>query len=65
MKKLLVSATNIVKSSDEEWVYSGYGISFDEKGLWSFGDDFIINVLIFLVDNSSSFHPYNQKNNVS
>ena len=63
IKKLLVSETNIVKSSDKEWVYSGYGISFDEKGLWSFGNDFIINVLIFLVDNSSSFHPYNQKNN--
>ena len=52
-----------MKSNDKEWVYSGYGISFDEKGLWTFGNNFIINVLIFLVDNSSSFHPYNQKNN--
>ena len=52
-----------MKSNDKEWVYSGYGISFDEKGLWTFGNDFIINVLIFLADNSSSFHPYNQKNN--
>ena len=53
IKKLLVSATNIVKSSDKEWVYGGYGISFDGKGLWSFGNDFVVNLLIFRVDNSS------------
>ena len=51
-----------MKSSDKEWVYGGYGISFDGKGLWSFGNDFVVNLLIFRVDNSSSFHSYNQKN---
>ena len=39
-------ATNIVKNSNKEkYVYSGYGITFDSAGSWS-----------FCVDNSSSFH---------
>ena len=44
-------------------MYSGYGIAFDGKRLWSFGNGFSRNVAIFCVDNSSSFHPDNRNNN--
>ena len=44
-----------MKNSDEEkFVYSGYGILFDGKGSWSFGNDYAKNVVNFGVDNSSS-----------
>ena len=44
-------------------VYSGYRITFDSVGSWSFDNDIARNVIIFGVDNSSSFHADNQKNN--
>ena len=57
-------ATNIVKNSDKEkYVYSGYGIAFDGKGEWSFGNDYARNVIIFGSDNSSLSHADNLKNN--
>ena len=41
-KNCLFGATNIVKNSDKEkYVYSGYGITFDSGGSWSF-DNVII-----------------------
>ena len=53
----LFGAANKVKNSDKEkQVYSGYGITFSSAGLWSFGDDFAENIVIFGVDNSSSIH---------
>ena len=33
------------------------------EGSWSFGNDFARNVVIFSVDNSSSSHTDNRKNN--
>ena len=43
---------------------SGYGITwFDDVGLWNFSNDFSWNVDIFGVNNSSSSHTDNQKNN--
>ena len=44
-------------------MYSGYGIIFDCAGSWSFDNDFARNVIIFGVDNSSSSHADNCKNN--
>ena len=65
-KNCLFRATNIVKNSDKEkCVCSGYGITFDSAGSWSFGNDFARNVIIFDVDNSSLFHCDNRKNNFS
>ena len=65
-KNCLFRATNIVKNSDKEkCVCSGYGITFDSAGSWSFGNDFARNVIIFDVDNSSLFHCENRKNNFS
>ena len=43
-------------------MYSGYRIAFDGKDSWSFRDDFSRNVIIFGVDNSSSSHTDNLKN---
>ena len=56
-------ATNIVKNNDrKKYVYSSYGITFDGKGEWSFGNDFTRNVIILGVDNNSSSHTENLKN---
>ena len=37
-------------------MYSGYGTPFDEGGAWSFGYEFARNIVIFVVDHSSSSH---------
>ena len=59
----MFGATNIVKHSDKKkYVYSGYGIAFDEKGEWSFDDDAARNAVIFGVNNISSSHAGNFKN---
>ena len=61
-KHCLFGATNIAKSIDrDKWVYRGYGIAFDEKGQLDFGNDSARNI-IFGVDNSSSCHTDNSKN---
>ena len=63
-KNCLLGATNIVKNGDKEkYVSSGSGITFDSAGLWSFGNDNTRSVINFVVDNSSSSHFDNCKNN--
>ena len=53
----MFGATTIAKTNDKEnYVYSGYRIAFDGKGFWSFGNDDARNVVIFVVDTSSSSH---------
>ena len=44
-------------------MHNGYGIAFDSAGSWSFNNDFPRNVITFGVDNSSSYHTDNRKNN--
>ena len=44
-------------------MYSGSGITFDSADSWSFDNDSARNVIIFSVDNSSSSHADNRKNN--
>ena len=57
-------AASIVRNKDKEkHVYSGYGITFDSGGFWSFDNDTAGNVAIIVVDNSSSSHTGNRKNN--
>ena len=57
-------ATSIVKNSDKEkYVYSGYGITFDSASSWGFNNDTARNIIISSVDNSSSSHAENRKNN--
>ena len=63
-KNCSFGATNTVKNSDKEkYVHSGYGITFDSGGSWSFGNAFARNFIIFGVDNSSSSHVDNHNNN--
>ena len=63
-KNCLFGAANIVKNSNKEkYVYSGYGITFDSTGSWSFNNDFARNVILFGVNSSSSSHSDNRKNN--
>ena len=63
-KNCLFGATDIVKNSDKEkYVYSGYGITFNSTDWWSFHNDTARNVITFGVDNSSSSHADNHKNN--
>ena len=60
----MFGATNIVKNSDKEnYVYRWYGIAFDGKDEWSFGNYSARNVIILGVNNSSSSHYDNRKNN--
>ena len=60
----MFGATNVVKSRDKEkYVYGGYGITFHSGGSWTFDNDFARNFIIFGVDNSSSSHVDNGKNN--
>ena len=44
-------------------MYSGYGITFDSAGSWSFDNDTVRNFIIFVVDYSSSPHTDNFKEN--
>ena len=62
-KNWLYGATNIIKHGDQEkYVCGGYEITFDSTGLWDFDNDFNSNVIIVVVDNSSSSHSDNGKN---
>ena len=59
----MFGVNNIVKNSNEEkWVYSCYGIAFNGANSSNFGNDDARNV-IFGVDDSSSSHTDNRKNN--
>ena len=60
----MFSPTSIVKNSEKEkWVYGGYGIAFEVKCKRNFSNDYDKNVIIFAVDNRSSSHFDNHKNN--
>ena len=48
LKSWLFGATSIAKSSDKEkHMYSGYGITFNSAGSWSFNNDTVRIVLEF------------------
>ena len=53
----MFGATRVAKNSfKEKYAYSGYGIPFDGKGEWSFGNDSAKNLIVFRVGNSPSSH---------
>ena len=63
-KNCLIGAISVVKNSNKEnYVYNGYGITFENGALWSFDQETSRSVLILGVDNSSLSHPDNQKKN--
>ena len=43
-------------------MYSGYQTAFDGEGEWYFSNNFAWNIVVFGVDNSSSSHTDNRKN---
>ena len=45
------------------YIYSGYRITFDSAGSWSLDNEVTRNLIIFGVDNSSSFHSDTHRNN--
>ena len=56
----------IIRNVDRrKFTYNGQEIAFDGKGYQSFDNDYAKNVVTFLVDNSSSSHTDNLKNNFS
>ena len=56
-------ATSIVKNSGKgKWMYSGYQTAFDGESEWYFSNNFAWNIVVFGVDNSSSSHTDNRKN---
>ena len=60
-KNCLFGASSVVKNSDKEkYAYSGYGLTFDSAGSWSFDKDTARNVKIFSVDDGSSSHTDNR-----
>ena len=50
-------AKNAIQS---KFIYNDQGKAFDGKGSWNFDNDFTRNVVIFGVNNSSSFQTDNQ-----
>ena len=64
LKKCLLRGRNTVKKSDRaQWIYFCYGMAFAKSGSWSFGCNFVRNVIIFSVDNRLLSHSDNRKNN--
>ena len=66
LRNCLFGLADTVKDSNKEkYVCSDYGIAFDgwSGSEWSFGNDYPRNVIVFGVDNSSSSHNDNLKNN--
>ena len=65
-KKCLFDTTDIVKivPKKSKYVFSGYRTTFDKTGFRSFDNGTARNVTIFGVDNRSSSHSDNQKDNL-
>ena len=66
MRQLSQDATFITKCVSKNWTKSKFfsiGIAFDGAGQWSYCSNFARNVIIFGVDDSSSSHTDNPKNN--
>ena len=62
LKHYLFGVTGVVKKVIKKNVYKGYGIGFDWKGEWTYGNGLAKNVIVFGVDNSLSSHTDNLKN---
>ena len=62
-QEILLTISNLRIAYEQRYVSSGYRITLDSAASWSFDNDFARNVIIFGVDNSSSSHYDNRKNN--
>ena len=62
----LFGSVKLTKNPDiDKYKYSGYGIRFDRKEEFPFGNGFGQNVIIFGADMSSSIHSTNKTKNIS
>ena len=66
LKNCLFGAVTVTKNADiDKYGYSGYGIGFDRRSIFSFASGgFGQNVLIFGEDMSSSAHIDNKEKNI-
>ena len=61
----MFGSVKLTKNPDiDKYKYSGYGIVFDKRDQFSFGDGFYQNVIIFGRDMSSSVHANDKKKNI-
>ena len=61
----MFGAVTLTKNVDiDEYKHSGYGIVFDRKGEFTFGNEFGRNFKFFRVDMSSSVHVDNMKKDI-
>ena len=66
LENCLFDVVKISKHPDmDNYKYCGYGIEFDRKGKFSFGDGFGHKAVIFGVDMSSPVHVDNKKKDIS
>ena len=64
LKSCLCGTVKLTRNADKsKFTYNHLRIAFDRKGYWSFDNDTARNVIIFGIDNSSSSHTDNPKNN--
>ena len=62
MENCLFGAVSLTKIADiDQCKYSGYGIGFDRKGEFSFGNEYGRNCVVLGADMSSSSHANNKK----
>ena len=62
LENCLFGAVSLTKNADIDQYK--YGIGFDRKEEFSFGNEFGKNCIILEADMSSSSHPNNKKNNI-
>ena len=61
----MFGAVNLTKNVDIDLCkYSGYGVGFNRKGEFSFGNGFGRNCVIFRGDLTNYLHANNRKNNI-
>ena len=65
LENCLFGAVSLTKHVDiDQYKYPGYGIGFDRKGEFSFGNGFGRNCIILGADMSSSVHANNKTENI-
>ena len=65
LENSLFGSVKLTKNPDiDKYKYCGYGIGFDRKGSFSFGNGYGQNVILFRADMSNSIHSTNKTNNI-
>ena len=65
LKNCLFGTDKLVRNTDKsKFTDNGLGIRCDGEDIWSFGNDFVGNVVIFGLDNTSSSHTDNKKESI-